>query len=82
MEADNRSRLQAILSYFNQLVNLYPEAHKALKFMESKLIKVNKTLNVKQCKQCKKAFLQKGYAQRTLFCSSGCKYTWHNSNKH
>ena len=82
MDADNRSRLQFLLNHFNELVDLYPQAHKALKFMESKLIEINKALNEKQCKQCKKAFLQKGYSQRTLFCSSGCKYAWHNLSKH
>ncbi|HDZ27362.1 hypothetical protein LCGC14_1184090 [marine sediment metagenome] len=81
MDNDSRSRLQFMLSHFSELVDLYPQAHKALRFMESRVIEVNEALNVKQCKQCGKAFLQKGYTQRTLFCCSKCKDIWHNHNK-
>ena len=82
MDDDRKNRLRFMLSYFSELVDLYPQAHKALKFMESKAIQVNGALNVKQCQQCGKAFLQKGYAQKTRFCESKCKDTWHNLRRH
>lgn len=81
MDDNNRSRLQFMLSHFNELVNLYPQAHNALKFMELKLNEINEALNVKCCKQCKEAFLQKGFSRRTLFCGLKCRHIWHNLDR-